>query len=87
MKSKRSSLKFAVNSLRNESTKGSQKFQGVGPHRANPVFSLVSILVSISQIFSPARALNSSLLTVLYRLKTFMVLWPLAAMMRKKSWP
>jgi len=37
--------------------------------------------------FSPTRDFNSSLLTVLYLLNTFMVLWPLAAMILKKSCP
>ena len=54
MKSKRSSLKFVVNSLRNESTKGSQKLPGVGPIRANPFFLVVSILTDFSDFFPPA---------------------------------
>ena len=44
---------------------------------------MVTILVTIRSVFPSTWAFNSSLLTVLYRLNTSMVLWPVAAMMRK----
>jgi hypothetical protein len=49
------------------------------------------ILVNIKSyhlgMATPTRAFSSSLLTVLYRLNTLMVLWPLAAIIRKTSCP
>jgi len=52
---------------------------------ANPSFFCGEYIGEYRYLFSPTRAFNSSLLTVLYRLNTLMVLWPVAALFSRSG--